>query len=231
MPRPCPSPVPPSHPSSRVYPPPGRQLPRGAGPQDPHPSGDRFVLLAWVAPIHSASSAHSARSPPHIPVPVVWPLLPSHGPFGPPMYWHENTVRPGGCGQAGTPLHEPPLGLGGELCSVFCMLAPHAVLPSLTPSCIPPMADCPSDVCPSPLMAEGSSFCCCPHTWLGRAAVCVICAHDAGGARQQSTPSIQALAGVRVVASLLGHSRKQKKNRRCVLVPKHTWITWAAHPA
>ena len=59
---------------------------------------------------------------------------------------------------------------------MFCMLAPHAVLPSLTSSCIPPMADCPSDVCPSPLMAEGPSFCCSPHTWLRRAAVCVICA-------------------------------------------------------
>ena len=61
------------------------------------------------------------------------------------------------------------------MCSVFCMLAPLAVLPSLTLSCIPPMADCPSDVCPSPFMVEGPSFGCSPHTWLGRAAVCVIC--------------------------------------------------------
>ena len=96
--------------------------------------------------------------------------------FGQPMFWHENTACPGGCGLAGTPLHIPPLGLGGELCSVSCMLAPPAVLPSLTSSCIPPMAHCPSDVCPSPLMAEGLSFCCSPHTRLGRAAVCVICA-------------------------------------------------------
>ena len=96
--------------------------------------------------------------------------------FGPALFWHENTACPGGCGLAGTPLHVPPLGLGGELCSVFRMLAPPAVLPSLTSSCIPPMAHCPSDVCPSPLMVEGPSFCCSPHTWLGRAAVCVICA-------------------------------------------------------
>ena len=38
----------PSHPSSRVYTPPGRQQPRGAGP---HPSGDRVVRLARVAPL------------------------------------------------------------------------------------------------------------------------------------------------------------------------------------
>ena len=176
VPHPCPSPVPPSHPSSRVYTPPGRQQPRGTGPQDPHPSGDRFVLLARVAPIHSPSSAHSAHSPPPVPARVVWPLFPCHGTFGPPMFWHVNTARPGGCGLAGTPLHVPPLGLGGELCSVFCMLAPPAVLPSLTSSCLPPMAHCPSDVCPSPLMVEGPSFCCSPHTWLRRAAVCVICA-------------------------------------------------------
>ena len=40
----------------------------------------------------------------------------------------------------------------------------------------------------------------------------------ATGARQQSTPSPQALAGVRVVASLLGQSRE--KEIRCVLVHK-----------
>ena len=134
------------------------------------------MLLARVAPIHPPSSAHSARPPPHVPVRVVWPLFPSQGPFGPPMYWHDNTACPGGCGQAATPLQVPPPGLGGELCSVFCMLAPLAVLPSLTLFCIPPIADGPSDVCPSPLMAEGPSFCCSPHTWLGRAVVCVICA-------------------------------------------------------
>ena len=33
----------------------------------------------------------------------------------------------------------------------------------------------------------------------------------ASGAQQQSTPSLQALAGVRVVGSLLGHSREKKK--------------------
>ena len=33
----------------------------------------------------------------------------------------------------------------------------------------------------------------------------------ASGARQQSTLSLQALAGVGLVASLLGHSRKKRK--------------------
>ena len=92
VPNPCPSPVPPSHPSSRVYTPAGHQQPRGAGPQDPHPSGDRFVLLARVAPILSPASAHSARSSPHVPVRVVWPLFLCPGTFGPPMLWHENTA-------------------------------------------------------------------------------------------------------------------------------------------
>ena len=54
VPRPWPNPLgccaAPSHPSSRVYTPPGRQQPCGAGPLDPHPSGDRFVRLARVAP-------------------------------------------------------------------------------------------------------------------------------------------------------------------------------------
>ena len=55
VPRPRPNPLgccaAPSHPSSRVYTTPGRQQPCGAGPLDPHPSGDRFVRLAWVAPL------------------------------------------------------------------------------------------------------------------------------------------------------------------------------------
>ena len=55
VPRPRPNPLgccaAPSHPSSRVYTPSGRQQPCGAGPLDPHPSGDRFVRLARVAPL------------------------------------------------------------------------------------------------------------------------------------------------------------------------------------
>ena len=170
------APCPPCHPSSRVYTPPGRQQSSGAGPQDPHPSGDRFVLLARVAPIQSPSTAHSARSPLLFPVRGVWPLFLSHGCIGLRVYWHENTACPGGCGPAGTPLRVPPLGLGGEVCSVFCLLGPHVVSRSLTSSCRPRMTDCPSNACPSPFMAESPSFCCSPYTLLGRVAVCVICA-------------------------------------------------------
>ena len=39
----------PLFPSSHVYTPPGRQQPFGAGPLDPHPSGDPFLCLALVA--------------------------------------------------------------------------------------------------------------------------------------------------------------------------------------
>ena len=61
--------VAPSHPSSPVYTPPGRQQRCGAGPLDPHPSGDRFVRLARVAPLpppplHSCAASHA--------VPVPW---------------------------------------------------------------------------------------------------------------------------------------------------------------
>ena len=51
LPHPVTGPVRTPHPSSRVYTPPGRQQPYGAGPLDPHPSGDRFPHLARVAPI------------------------------------------------------------------------------------------------------------------------------------------------------------------------------------
>ena len=53
LPHPFPGYVHPSHPSSRVSTPPGHQQPSGAGPLDPHPCGDRVVLLARVAPIPS----------------------------------------------------------------------------------------------------------------------------------------------------------------------------------
>ena len=56
-----------SHPSSRVYTPPGCQQPCGAGPLDPHPSGDRFVHLARVAPLlpapHSCAASHAVLVP------------------------------------------------------------------------------------------------------------------------------------------------------------------------
>ena len=72
VPRPRPIPLgccaAPSPPSSRVYSPLGRQQPCGAGPLDLHPSGDRFVRLARVAPL---------PPPPLTPVP---PHMPSQSP-------------------------------------------------------------------------------------------------------------------------------------------------------
>ena len=63
LPHPVTGPVPASHTSSRVYTTSGRQQPRGAGPLDPHPSRDSFVLLARVAPILSPLfCAHVSRS-------------------------------------------------------------------------------------------------------------------------------------------------------------------------
>ena len=50
-------PAPSSHPSCCFYTPPGRQQPSGAGPQDPHPSGDNFVLIERVVPIPSPCPA------------------------------------------------------------------------------------------------------------------------------------------------------------------------------
>ena len=59
-----PSPPRPLVPSSRVYTPPGRQQPCGAGPLDPHPSRDRFVHLARVAPFQPFSAVLRPRSNP-----------------------------------------------------------------------------------------------------------------------------------------------------------------------
>ena len=77
VPRPRPNPLgrlaAPSHPSSRVYTPPGRQQPCGAGPLDPHSSRDRFVCLARVAPFPPPSPMPRPQ-----PIPLgCWPA-PSH---------------------------------------------------------------------------------------------------------------------------------------------------------
>ena len=68
VPRPRPNPLgcraAPSHPSYRVYTPPGRQQPCGAGPLDPHLSGDRFVRLARVAPFPPPSPVPRPRPNP-----------------------------------------------------------------------------------------------------------------------------------------------------------------------
>ena len=58
-----PSPPRPLVPSSRVYTPPGRQQPCGAGPLDPLPSRDRFVRLARVASFPPPSLFPCAAAP------------------------------------------------------------------------------------------------------------------------------------------------------------------------
>ena len=57
------------------------------------------------------------------------------------------------------------------------MRAPHAVQPSLMSSIKPrgPWFG-PSEVSPSPFLAEGPSFIYPRHTWPGLVAMCVICA-------------------------------------------------------
>ena len=56
------------------------------------------------------------------------------------------------------------------------MRAPHAIQPSLMSLFRPrhPWYG-PSDVCPSPFLAECPSFISPRHTWLGLVAMCVIC--------------------------------------------------------
>ena len=93
VPRPRPNPLgccaAPSHPSSRVYTPPGRQQRCGAGPLDPHPSGDRFVRPARVAPLPPPPSLLCRR-----------PCCPSHpGPSRGPS--HTPFSVPSPCGAAG----------------------------------------------------------------------------------------------------------------------------------
>ena len=96
-----PSPPRPLVPSSRVYTPPGRQQPYGAGPLDPHPSGDRFVHLARVAPFLPFSPVLN-RDPSLIPWAVVRPhpiphpvLLPHRAASNPVARAHWILIHPG----------------------------------------------------------------------------------------------------------------------------------------
>ena len=52
----------------------------------------------------------------------------------------------------------------------------------------------------------------------------------ASGARQKSTQPLQPLAGVRVVAFVLGHSGEKKEKLLCSRAQTQV-INWAAHPA
>ena len=105
----------PFHHSSRVFTPPGRQQPCGAGPPDPHQSGDRFVLLALVAPfpplplspvpcpvthfgLHFASSAFSVAQGRRValatPIFLPHPLIPASRVFTPPGRQQPSGVGP-----------------------------------------------------------------------------------------------------------------------------------------
>ena len=132
VPRPRPNPLgccaAPSHPSCRVYTPPGRQKPCGASPLDPHPSGDCFVRLARVAPFPPFSPLPRPR-----PNPLgccAAPSNPSSRVFTPP-----GRQQPCGVG----PLDPHPSG------TVLC--AQHGSLPSRPR---PPLL-CRLPCCPSPL--------------------------------------------------------------------------------
>ena len=125
VPRPRPNPLgcraAPSHPSSRVYNPPGRQQPCGAGPLDPHPSRDRFMRLARVAPFPPFSPVPRPR-----PNPLGCCAAPSH----PSSRVYTPPGRQQSCGAG--PLDPHPSG------NSFVRLAPVAPLPPppLTP--VPP---------------------------------------------------------------------------------------------
>ena len=111
----------PSHPSSRVYTPPGRQQPCGAAPLDPHPSGDRFVRLARVAPLPPFSPVPRPR-----PNPLGCCAAPSHSSSG--VYTPPGRQQPCGAG----PLDPHPSG------DRFVRLARVAPLPPPPLSPVPP---------------------------------------------------------------------------------------------
>ena len=125
VPRPWPNPLgclaAPSHPSSRVYTPPDRQQPHGAGPLDPHPSGDRFLRLARVAPFPPPSPVPRPR-----PIPLDCRAAPSHPSSR--VYTPPGVQQPCGAG----PLDPHPSG------DRFVRLARVAPLPP------PPLSPVPS---------------------------------------------------------------------------------------
>ena len=141
----------PSHPSSRVYTPPGRQQPCGAGPLDPHPSGDLFVRLARVAPIPPPPQSWAASSPD---VPVRVRCVP--GCSCPRHRVHPRTIQSGGLGLA-------PVGPGcsnpGRLFAVFSPLP--RMLQSVAPGSPPddPVQELVPCSTPPRMLQSGASFC------------------------------------------------------------------------
>ena len=100
-----PSPPRPLVPASRVYTPPGRLLPCGAGPLGPLPSRNRFVRLVRVAPFPPPSLSPVPRPWPNHPGCLAAPSHPSSRVYTPP-----GRQQPRGAGLARVaPLPPPPL--------------------------------------------------------------------------------------------------------------------------
>ena len=116
----------PSHPSSRVYTPPDRQQPCGAGPLDPHRSGDRFVRLARVAPFQPFSLVPRPRPNPSGllcgPIPSLIPCLYPTRPPG--TLWR----GPTGSSSIQGPFCAPSRGLSPPAPAPHSCAASHAVL-------------------------------------------------------------------------------------------------------
>ena len=119
-----PSPPRPLVPSSRVYTPPGRLLPCGAGPRGPLPSGDRFVRLARVALFPAYSLGLSCG-----PIPSLIPCLYPTGP--PATLWRgpsgSSSIRgPFRAPSTGRSLPAPFPSAAAPACCVFGVLGPLA---------------------------------------------------------------------------------------------------------
>ena len=121
-----PSPPRPLVPSSRVFTPPGRLLPCGAGPLGPLPSGDRFVRLPRVAPFPALSPGLSCG-----PIPSLIPCLYPSGP--PATLWRGPTgslsIRgPFRAPSTGCSLPAPFPSAAAPACCVFGVLGPVAAV-------------------------------------------------------------------------------------------------------
>ena len=126
-----PSPSRPLFPSSRVYTPPGRQQPCGAGPLDPLRSGDRFVRLARVAPFPPPPLSSVPRPRPSPLGSCAAPSHPSSGVYGPP-----GCQQPCGAG----PLDLHPSGDSFvRLARVAPLSPPPPSLLSRLPCCLSPL--------------------------------------------------------------------------------------------
>ena len=154
--------VAPFHLSSGVYTPSGGQQPCGAGPLDPHPSGDRFVRLALVDPFPSPplppaprpvthfSRFHAScifrvslgpsRDPRHTPssAPSPYTSIPCFYPTGPPATLWRGPTGSASClgpARATSTVHSLPV--------PFCLGGVLSSGPVVVPSSLPPRPPLP----------------------------------------------------------------------------------------